>query len=360
MKLRVLSLALVGLALMTVSPLMAQDAEATPEATATEAVGYQVPGFPPFVVSPAMLNVVEDKGDTLVVEHLRGTTEIPKNPQRIYADASTLDILISLGITPVGANSSYVEGEEPSPELTPLLEGIELFPRGPGNLESILSLKPDLILVWDIAVTWITDDPEGYYEQLSAIAPTIVLRENSFTFWQQATRDIATLFGAEDKAEAVISAYQEAVTEQCDRMRTVIEDGETLSFILVQPDMIRLMAPGYITDNGYIPSAVTAWAYIDCEFVPGDEVSVLAGENFGIDLSLEVLPELQADNLAVIVSDGAEDTYKARVEQPLWQAVPAVQAGQAFEVPFLIGSSYYSAVWTLEQVANAITGETAS
>lgn len=346
---------LLTLLLISVIPAAAQEAEATGEATPEVPTGYQVPGFPAYAAAPTMLEVVEDRGDTLLVRHLMGETEIPKHPQRVYADASTLDILISLGITPVGANSSYVEGEEPSPTLAPLLEGVELFPRGPANLESILSLAPDLILVWDIPVTW-NEGSSSFYDLLSAIAPTVVLRENSFTFWQQATRDIATLFGVPERADALIAEYEQAVTTQCERIRTVIPADETLTLLLVQPDLIRIVGPGYLTDTGFIPVAVTSWAYQDCQILPGAEVSGILGTEFSSELSLELLPQIQADHVGLIVADAAEDTYQERIEQPLWASVPAVERGTVYRLPFLTGSSYYSALWTLEQFADVITG----
>ena len=180
--------------------------ETTDEATneTADSDTYQVPGFLPYSPAPTMVEVVEDRGDMLLVRHLFGETEIPKNPERIYADASTLDILVSLGISPVGANSFYADGVEPPPELAPLLEDIPLYVRGPVNLETVLSLDPDLILVWDVVVTF-AEDSEGMSELLSDIAPTVVLNDNSYSFWAQATWDVAEMLGVSDQAETLLA-----------------------------------------------------------------------------------------------------------------------------------------------------------
>lgn len=41
---------------------------------------YRVLAFPPFAAAPTTLEVTEDRGDTVLVRHAYGETEIPKNP----------------------------------------------------------------------------------------------------------------------------------------------------------------------------------------------------------------------------------------------------------------------------------------
>lgn len=184
------------------NPFPTSEAEATPEVTAGI---VQVPGFPPFAPAPTMLEVIEDRGDTLVVRHLFGETEIPANPERIYADSSTFDILLSLGIEPVAANTLYIDELEPPSQLAPLIEDLTLYNRGPANPENILIHQPDLILVWEVAL-W--EGSEGIYDLLSAIAPTVVLNANPFSYWEQATVDIAKLLGRSTEAADLLEGYR--------------------------------------------------------------------------------------------------------------------------------------------------------
>ncbi|NJO82437.1 MAG: ABC transporter substrate-binding protein [Blastochloris sp.] len=132
------------------NPFLTAAVPVTASETPVETV--QVPGFPPYAPAPTMLEVIEDRDDTLVVRHLFGETEIPANPQRIYADGSTFDILLSLGIEPVAANTLYTSELEPPTQLAPLIADLTIYNRGPADPEIVLSHQPDLILVWEVAL----------------------------------------------------------------------------------------------------------------------------------------------------------------------------------------------------------------
>lgn len=322
---------------------------------------YQVQGFPPFAPAPKMLEVVEDKGDTVVVRHLMGETEIPKNPQRVYTDASTLQVLTSLGIVPVGSN--YEDYQTLPPDLEGRLADTSLVNRSTVNLEAILSLQPDLIIAWDI--TFMVEDAQVLYEQLIRIAPTVILFENPFTFWEQATRDVGAALGLESEADAVLTSFQESVNQSCDIIRNTVGD-ETLSVLSVYRGHVDLSGPGYETSvlssqasaTGYIPIARSAWAYLHCRLQPGPELIRLVGTTESTArLSYEVLPELEADHLVITVLSDAVDTYEEFTQHPLWSSIPAVQNGQVYRLDYVSGSGYYSTLWTLEQAADIITAE---
>jgi iron complex transport system substrate-binding protein len=341
MKHRLLSL-IVLIALVSVVPLAAQ--ESTPEA-AVETV--QVPGFPPYAPAPTMLEVIEDRGATLVVRHLFGETEIPANPQRIYADGSTFDILLSLGIEPVAANTFYVDLLEPPSQLAPLIEDLTIYNRGPADPEIVLSHQPDLILVWEVAL-W--EGSEGIYNLLSAIAPTVVLNENPYSYWEQATRDIATLLGLSERAADLLADYRAFVEAQCALIRDAVGEDETVTIIGVLPGQRYVMPPGYTTEIGFVPIAPTQWAYQDCGLVPGDEVLQIVGSDGDYALlSDELISELQADHLVVLQLAGEGDDTLRLIENPIWQALPAVRQGNAYFTPIPANQSYYGALDAFEQ-----------
>ncbi len=107
-----------------------------------------------------------------MVRHKLGEICVPIAPQRIVAlDPRHLaDPLLALGIEPVGTAIYVYQGEESLPGLTADdIEGIEsIGDVYQPSLEKILSLKPDLTLAMDLA-------HEQIYQQLSAIAPTILI-----------------------------------------------------------------------------------------------------------------------------------------------------------------------------------------
>ncbi|MCG8347915.1 MAG: hypothetical protein MI924_09070 [Chloroflexales bacterium] len=59
----------------------------------------------------------------------------------------------------------------------------------------------------------------------------------------------------------------------------------------------------------------------------------------------------------VFVGNGAEGEFEELTEGPLWQSLPAVQAGNAYPVSSILNISYYGALYTFEQRANMIAGE---
>ena len=314
----------------------------------------QVPGFPAYAPIPTMLEVVEEGEETVLVRHAFGETEVPKNPQRIYTDASTTQIVLSLGIEPAGAQ--YFTTLLEVPELAAQLEEVPELGTNTydPNLEALAAVQPDLIVVWANIIA--AEDGEERYEQLSQIAPTLVMLDNPFSYWQQATLDLAAAIGDSAGGVAALADYEEQEAALCERIRAVVGDGTVSIFDVLGSD-IRLFGPGITSPDGaYTPSAFTVWAYRDCQLTPGDEVGELANDEYNANLSLELVPQLQADYLIsyVNVSGDGQATYDELTSSPLWDELPAVQQGNAIRVEVLDASGYYSALYVLEQFANAL------
>ncbi len=123
-----------------------------------------------------------------------GTACIPAKPQRIVAlDIPViLDSLLALGIKPVGmVADNYERAGKYFPALFPdKVGGIETVDtEASPSLEKILTLKPDLILSFDVP-------SERYYKQLSAIAPTVIMESDKGKLpFKETLRFIARLVG---------------------------------------------------------------------------------------------------------------------------------------------------------------------
>lgn len=106
-----------------------------------------------------------------VIQHSLGKSCIPLKPERIIAlDIPViLDSLLALDIKPVGTAIDFQGGGRYFPELLPeKVTGIESVGKeGTPSIERMLALKPDLILL--------LDENAQFYEQLSAIAPTVII-----------------------------------------------------------------------------------------------------------------------------------------------------------------------------------------
>jgi iron complex transport system substrate-binding protein len=287
-----------------------------------------------------------------------GETEIPADPQRLYTDASTTQIALSLGLPVVGAQ--YFTNLLNIPDLAPLLEGVTDLGTNTyqPNFEAILAQQPDLIITWANVAT--NPDAQQVYDSLSQIAPTIVLNGNPFTYWQQGTRALGDALGRAEQADALLADYETRSAELCEQIRAVIGD-ETVTIFDVFDGAIRVIGAAAATPDGsVIPPAFTSWAYVDCGLKPGEEVARLTGGGFSASVTLESLSELQADHLIVytnVASPDAEQVYQSFTDSPLWALLPAVQNNQVYRVDVLDASGYFSALYVLESVADVISGE---
>ncbi len=184
-----------------------EEMAAEEEEVASAGGRYQVPGFPPFAEAPPMLEILEDRGDTLLVKHLYGETEIPKNPQRVYTDASIFPSAVTLDLPLVG--TQFYPDMPNLPNWDSYVDGVEAVPivSYDFNYEEVLSLDPDLIIAYG-NFFWTDTDPQTTYENASQIAPTIVLNDDPVAFFEQAVLDLGTLF-SKDMATEVDSLNTE-------------------------------------------------------------------------------------------------------------------------------------------------------
>jgi iron complex transport system substrate-binding protein len=142
------------------------------------------------------------------VEHAMGRTEIKTKPKRVVAlDASFVDATLILD-TPVVGYTDYrsINGKLPDylgdDRTTYGSEAQAVGTLAEPNLEKIAELNPDLIITAKVR-------HEKLYDQLSAIAPTI-MSETTGPTWKDNIRLEAKALGAEDLAEKELSSYENA------------------------------------------------------------------------------------------------------------------------------------------------------
>ncbi|QLD11133.1 ABC transporter substrate-binding protein [Microbacterium oleivorans] len=138
------------------------------------------------------------------VEHARGSTEIPDDPQRIVTlEPLELDTAVAVGITPVGAAvASNVAG------IPAYLDAEGVAPVGTvpePDLEAIAALRPDLILGTEARHSKL-------YEQLSAIAPTVFIASQADP-WRENAELIGEALGRQDEVAAKIASVDDRCAE---------------------------------------------------------------------------------------------------------------------------------------------------
>lgn len=315
---------------------------------------YQVPGFPPFAPAPQMLEVVEDRGDKVLVRHAQGETEMPKNPQRIVAtDAAALEMLLSLGLEPVGAMTFA----KPAGVVRDMAEGVTLLPVVDGvNLEAVLALEPDLIVGW-----YNTDN----YAQLSRIAPTLEFMGNSATYWRRATLDFAEVLGKRELAQRVIGDYGARSEATRTRLDEIMGDSSVTVIRALPGEGLSLNPPGYEGSafgqaEGYIPYQPTRWLYEDLRRLPGPEVHAMPLDAGRQPFSAEFLPELQANYLVVLLPNPEHRRIYEEFTRntQLWQRVPAVANDQLIVLDIGNYDGYHSNLYIIKAFTDALTGGT--
>ncbi|MEL6407948.1 MAG: ABC transporter substrate-binding protein [Chloroflexota bacterium] len=357
---KLIVLTLLALLLVSVVPLTAQDdedAEVEPIETGIDVVD-EIQGFPAYNLPTDQIEVLEDLGDTVLVRHRFGETEVPKNPQRVFADAATLPLAMSLNLPIVGGY--YWEGaaEEAIPGWEELVAEAQIEPvtTYAYNFELLLELEPDLILAFS-HIIYGGDNPETVYENLSAIAPTIVVFNDPTELWPQAMFELSQLFELSDEAATSLENAGETIAEACEPLQELIGD-ESVVFIQPIGGDVWVIGAGWMDGENFLPYSLTSHFYYFCGLNPPENLFDLVGTG-SIQISQELIPEIQADHLFVDTYDTEVD-HDELLSSPLWQAVHAVQNGQVYLIDNVFSGSYDMTLYAIEEVTSAVVSASES
>ncbi|MGN7471096.1 ABC transporter substrate-binding protein [Brevibacillus sp. SAFN-007a] len=269
-----------------------------------------------------------------IVSHAMGKTEVKGTPTKVVTlFQGATDAALLLGVKPVGAVESWIEQPWYN-YIRDKMDGVtNLGSENQPNLEEIVALHPDLIIASKTR-------HEKIYEQLSAIAPTVMTEE--VHIW----KDTLSL-----SAEALNKKAEEAkfLEEWAQKVATFKEKmGDKLKLevgiVDFRPDHARIVYTGF--------SALVL-----------DELGVARptnqkGEEWGVKLtSKENIAQMDADIIfdqtSTTRDDGRLDLRKEWTEHPLWKNLRAVKNNRVFEVDSAIwnnGSGPLAALGMLEDL----------
>ncbi|MFF2479909.1 AraC family transcriptional regulator [Paenibacillus sp. NPDC058071] len=272
--------------------------------------------------SPAA-TVTQEKQQTTLVKHMMGESKIPSNPQRIAVNGLE-DIMLALDAPIVHAQSmkgQYLYDTLQEKNIP------SVYTPGSINYESILESKPDLIIANLLAT-----DTESY-EKLSKIAPTIVYDRSD---WKTSMAAISKAINREEKAQSIIHDYEEKLRKAKEAIVAKIGADRTLAYIRPSKSDVQLFFPAF---------SYTSIAYEDLGLTLEPMLAELRNKEeegaWGIEASLEKLPELTADYLFVTVggSFDSEDEAEAALKEMnevedlnVWKSIPAVKQGHAYKM----------------------------
>jgi iron complex transport system substrate-binding protein len=219
-------------------------------------------------------------GETHVVEHARGATEVPAQPQRVVVlEPVQLDTAIALGIVPVGSPTlnattgipKYL-GEEAA-GITVVGTFMEL------KLETIAALRPDLIIGTETRHS-------AYFDQLSAIAPTVFMATQTDP-WRDNLQFTANALGSTEGADQLLAEYD----QRCEDIKQRYDvEGKTAQFIRPRDTVLSIYAP-----SSFAGSTLECVGFTIPERDWDDAISS--------DISPELVLDATADYVFVAASD---------------------------------------------------------
>lgn len=258
------------------------------------------------VLSACGTNNAAEQPQTKVISTVNGEVEVPLHPKRIVA-GEYLGSLIAVGITPIGTSDHHIK----NPYFQEYLKDVENIGEGNGNVEKILALEPDLIIMDDMY-------PE-LNEQMSKIAPTVVIPYASLKTVHEEVAYFGDLLGREEEAKAWLTDYDTRTASAQEKVLQVIPADSTFS--VIESSDNSLMAVGTSFGKGGQP------IYNGFGFKPPAEIAAEMADPGWASFSAEVLPKYAGDYI-ILTSDS--ETLDELQADPIWGALPAVKNNHVF------------------------------
>jgi iron complex transport system substrate-binding protein len=251
------------------------------------------------------------------VRHFYGTTEVPTDPQRVFAGyTQTLANLLELGAPVVGGPEPNIAGDYLGGRLADVESVGKLSAI---NVEAVAALRPDVLITVGAPDN---DFARELYEQLRSIGPTVA------PYWEPNTVEqtkrhllgCGTVVGRERRARELAGALDERIAELGRRLDVTLADRPV--------SLLRVYADKYMIPVGDISSGV-----LMALGVQRPAPQTFDPVDFAIELSLERLGELDSAHAIFVYTDRDAGDEGARLEaNPLWERLPAVRAGRVYFV----------------------------
>lgn len=276
------------------------------------------------------------KGSPITIQHLRGEMTFEEVPQKIVVlDVQYADQMLALGKLPAG---SVIAGtDEGLPQYLgdkmkdiPLL-GTYIDP----NLEGILAIEPDLIIA--------TEFHDQIYEDLIKIAPTLTLERNED--WQTVLLKFGLILNQQEDAQKLVDDYQQKVNDLKIELADKMKD-QSVALIRPRDKMIRLQTTSHRTSQ---------ILYDDLGLTP-PKMAVNATDPSTM-ISIEILPELDADHLFLLQDDTNIDLTTEFQNTSIWKNLTATTANQIYVENTAQWIGYYGPIainLVVDQIADAL------
>lgn len=262
----------------------------------------------------------DNKKEVINVEHAMGKTEVPANPKRVVILTNEgTEALLELGVKPVGAVKSWT-GDPWYPHIKDKMKDVKVVgDEGQVNVETIASLKPDLIIGNKMR-------HEKVYEQLKAIAPT-VFSETLRGEWKDNFKFYAKALNKEKEGQKVISDYESRMKDLKGKLGDKVN--QEISMVRFMPGDVRIYHGD--TFSGVILKELGFKR-------PGDQNKDDFAER---NVSKERISAMDGDVLFYFTFDKGNEKKGSELEKeyindPLFKNLNAVKNGKAYKVDDVI------------------------
>ncbi|WP_141506308.1 ABC transporter substrate-binding protein [Paenibacillus luteus] len=292
-----------------------------------------------------------DTTGPIVIKDAKGEVTLEKPAQKVVVLEWTFtEDVIALGVQPVGNadNEGYkvwVTGE------APLDAGVtDVGFRHEPNLETIASLKPDLIIAN-------TDSHEAIYEQLKGIAPTVIFglyppegQGDQYTEMVNMFKSIAAAVGKTAEGDKVLADLDQHYADAKTKLAAAGKEG--LNYVLTQAFSYQNAATMRLfTDNSLAVQTLDRIG-LKNDWKPKNF------EMYGFSTStVEALPAVQDTNLLYIVQKDDDIFSGTLKDNSVWNGLNFVKEKRTFALDsatWVFGGPISSKV-IVDQVVTALT-----
>ncbi len=273
--------------------------------------------------------------ETVTITDAKGEVKIPANPKRIVDVSGNSDILSILSYSVIGtANSDAYDYTKFPTYLEEVLKGAKILGysmQDTMDIESIIALEPDLIIISAVQ--------EKMYEQLSEVAPTVML-QLAQTDWKEDVYSVAKVMNKTQEADQWMEEYKEKAKSVGETMKAAYGKDTTYLTFLASGGQI------FIFDKAGIGSIF----YEDMGLARPEGLP----EQDNISLPVVTYEGLAAIDADYIFAIGTQDDMALLMDNPIFQSMEAVKNGNVVELPaspyFNIGYSSIGRLLFLEEV----------
>lgn len=248
------------------------------------------------------------------IAHAMGVTDVPDNPQRIVVLTNEgTEALLAIGVTPVGAVKSWLGEPWYDHIAADMVEVKVLGEESAVNLEVLVALEPDVIL-------GTKQRHEAIYEQLSAIAPTVI-SERLRGDWKINMALYTDAIGKGAEGQAALDAFDARVAAMSEALAPSLD--EEISIARFMAAQTRIMFKDSF--SGILLSQLGFHR-------PASQDK----DEFAEEITKERIPEFEGDRLVYFTyetGNGEGDSQAVDwLADPLWQNLEVVKAGKVHAV----------------------------